>query len=272
MTAAAARAAHLVVDGSPTIFADPLAETLLGKQADEFIDYHRNHGDHPILRGARQQVVLRSRFTEDRLTARIADGVTQYVILGAGLDSYGYRSVAGVRVFEVDHPATQQWKRGLLADAGIAIPDTVTLVPIDFEADSLADRLTASGFDPARPAVVSWLGVVGYLTTEAISTTLGVVGGFAPGTGIVVDYTLPQGIRDADGDMYVEQVSRVAAHRGEPWLTFLSPDDMTALLTEHGFGSIEHFGQRDMPHWTGRSDGLRPNALSMLVRATVVQR
>jgi methyltransferase (TIGR00027 family) len=269
MTAAAARAAHLIVDGSPTIFADTLAETLLGKQADEFIDYHRNHGDHPILRGARQQAVIRSRFTEDRLTARIAEGVTQYVLLGAGLDSFAYRSTSGVRVFEVDHPATQAWKRRTLADAGITLPDQLTMVPVDFETDSLADRLADSGFDPASPAVVSWLGVIGYLTIDAIDHTLDVVGGFAPGTDIMIDYILPHGMRDANGDLYVEQVSRVAAQRGEPWLTFLSPDDMTVLLAKHGFGSIEHFMQRDFPYWTGRSDGLSPNALSVMVRATV---
>jgi methyltransferase (TIGR00027 family) len=252
------------VDGSPTIFADPLAETLLGERADEFIDYHRKHGDHPILRGARQQVVIRSRFTEDRLAGRIAEGVTQYVILGAGLDSFAYRET-GVHVFEVDHPATQRWKRRVLAESGIAVPETLTMVPVDFEADSLADQLTGSGFDPGRPAVMSWLGVIGYLTTEAIGRTLDVIGGFAAGTDIVIDYMLPSGMRDADGDLYAEQVSRVAAERGEPWLTFLSPDDMTGLLARHGFDSVEHFAQRDFPYWAGRCDGLRPNALSMLV-------
>ena len=269
MTAAAARAAHLIVDGSPTIFADPLAATLLGERADEFIDYHRRSGDHPILRGARQQVVVRSRCTEDRLAARMADGVTQYVVLGAGLDSFAYRSTAGIDVYEVDHPATQQWKRGRLAAANIDIPATAHLVSVNFERDALATALTDHGFDPSRPAVVSWLGVVGYLSIDAITETLGVIGGFAAGTDIVIDYTLPKGLRDADGDTYVEQVGQVAAQHGEPWRTFLSPDDMSTLLAKAGFDAVEHFAQRDFPYWTGRSDALRPNALSMIACATV---
>ena len=101
MTAAAARAAHLIVDSPPPIFADTLAATILGDRADEFIDYHRNHGDHPVLAGARAQVVCRSRFTEDVLARRAGQGVDQYVILGAGLDSYAYRANSAVRVFEV---------------------------------------------------------------------------------------------------------------------------------------------------------------------------
>jgi methyltransferase (TIGR00027 family) len=267
MTAAAARAAHLLVDGPPPIFADTLAATMLGDRADEFIDYHREHGDHPILAGARAQAVCRSRFTEDVLAERVSQGVDQYVILGAGLDSYAYRSNGAVRVFEVDHPATQAWKRGLLASAGIA--ESATLVPVDFETDSLAETLVAHGFGMSRPAVVSWLGVTLYLTDAAIGSTLRVVGGFAPGTDIVVDYMLPAGLRDAAGDTYVQMVAPMAAQRGEPWLTFLAPDQMSSLLREHGFGPAEHVGQRDVTDWTGRADALRPNVLSMLASARV---
>jgi methyltransferase (TIGR00027 family) len=267
MTAAAARAAHLIVDGPPPIFADTLAATMLGDRADEFIGYHRKHGDHPVLAGARAQAVCRSRFTEDVLARRVEQGVDQYVILGAGLDSYAYRADARVRVFEVDHPATQAWKRTLLAAAGIA--PAATMVPVDFESADLAAALAAHGFDAARPSVVSWLGVTMYLTEAAISGTLGVVGGFAPGTDIVVDHMLPAGLRDAAGDAYVEMVTPVAAQRGEPWLTFLAPDGLAALLGKHGFGPAEHVGQRDMVDWTGRSDALHPNALSMLAHAQV---
>src|SRR5215472_15941963 len=116
MTAAAARAAHLVVDEPPFIFADTCAAAVLGQRAEELVGYHLNHGSHPILAAARSQVVCRSRHTEDRLAAAVATGVSQYVILGAGLDTFGYRSqlAADVRVFEVDHPATQGWKRSAL--------------------------------------------------------------------------------------------------------------------------------------------------------------
>jgi methyltransferase (TIGR00027 family) len=167
----------------------------------------------------------------------------------------------------VDHPATQAWKRGLLATAGIAA--AATMVPVDFETTDLAQALATHGFDPARPSVVSWLGVTMYLTEAAISGTLGVVGGFAPGTDIVVDYMLPAGLRDAAGDAYVEMVAPVAARRGEPWLTFLGPEQMSALLGKHGFGPAEHVGQRDVVDWD-RADALRPNTLSMLAHAATV--
>jgi methyltransferase (TIGR00027 family) len=165
LTAAAARTAHLIVDGEPHIFADTLAAGILGEQAEELLRYHRVSGDH-ILRGARTQVVVRSRYTEDRLAEAMKNGMAQYVLLGAGLDSFGYRTESAVRVFEVDHPATQEWKKAHLEKAGIAVPGTVSFVAADFEADSLGDRLTAAGFDPARPAFVSWLGVVMYLRGE----------------------------------------------------------------------------------------------------------
>src|SRR4051812_24610261 len=117
MTAAAARAAHLIVDGEPVVFADTLAYRLLGEQAEELVAYHRLHGDHLVLAGARAAVTTRSRFTEERLARAAAAGMRQYVVLGAGLDSFAYRSDLYVRVFEVDHPATQEWKRERLRDA-----------------------------------------------------------------------------------------------------------------------------------------------------------
>lgn len=273
LTAAAARAAHLIVDDDPRIFVDAMASTLLGDRADELIGFHRAHGTHIVLAGARAQVTCRSRYTEDRLADSVRNGVTQYVILGAGLDSFAYRSeLAGqVRVFEVDHPMTQDWKRGRLAAARIAVPGTVTFVPLDFETGSLAGRLIQAGFDPSRPALVCWLGVTMYLTLDAIGETLATIGGFAPGTEIIADYMLPAGMRDAAGDTYVELVAPVAAKRGEPWLSFLTPGQMSALLEQHGFAAAEHVGQRDAVGATAwrRSDSLRPSDLSLLARATV---
>jgi methyltransferase (TIGR00027 family) len=221
-------------------------------------------------------VVCRSRFTEDHLAALVGDGVSQYVILGAGLDSFAYRTARTTdgpdRIFEVDHPGTQDWKREHLAAAGIGEPDRVSYVPMDFERDSLAGRLGQAGFDPARPALVSWLGVTMYLTGAAISQTLAGIGGFAPGTQLITDYMLPPGLRDEAGATYAGLVAPAAAERGEPWLTFLAPGGMTALLEGHGFGAVEHVRQRDsIPAalWD-RTDSLRPAALSVLARATVL--
>jgi methyltransferase (TIGR00027 family) len=270
-TAAAARAAHLIVDAPPYIFADTLAQRLLGNLADELIDYHRNHGAHLVLVGARTQVACRSRFAEARVAAGVARGVDQYVILGAGLDTFGYRSELArqLRVFEVDHPATQDWKRGSLATAEIPVPDSVHFVPMDFESDSLPQRLAEAGYDRTRPAVVSWLGVTMYLTRPAIAETLAVLGGFAPGTELVMDYMLPAELRDETGQTYVDLVAPMSAERGEPWLTFLTPADLSTMLTDAGFGEVTHADQADAIEsqlWN-RTDPLRPAELSMLVSA-----
>lgn len=280
MTAAAARAAHLIVDGEPVIFADTLAGSLLGEQASELLSYHRRHGSHLVLASARGQATCRSRYTEDSLAAAVERGIAQYVLLGAGLDSFAYRSplAAQVTTFEVDHPATQAWKREQLDAAGITAVGPVTFVPFDFErqeaeagAGSLARSLAASGFDPTRPALVSWLGVTVYLTTEAIESALAAVGGLTAGTELVTDYMLPAGLRDGTGESYVEQVAPVAASRGEPWLTFLAPADLAAMLTRLGFCVVRDLGQRDIggPDLWQRNDALAPVELSRLVHAVV---
>lgn len=268
---AAARAAHLIVDRDPPIFTDPLAERLLGDRAEEMIGYHRRYGDHPVLAGARAQAVVRSRYVEDRLARLVDHGLTQYVILGAGLDTLAYRCPArNLRVFEVDHPATQQWKHHLLTAAGVSIPATVGFVPVDFETDSPADRLAAAGFDPARPALVGWLGTTMYLTHNAIDRTLAVLGGFAPGTELVFDYLLPDHLRDETARSYATAVARMAAESGEPWLTCPTPEEATACLAGHGFAPTRHLRQRDAigtDLWR-RSDSLAPADLQMLAHTS----
>ena len=273
MTAAAARAAHLLVDSEPRIFADSLAALLLGDEAETFLRYHREHGDHPLLAGTRAQATCRSRFTEDQLALAAARGTAQYVILGAGLDSFACRSeLAGrLRVFEVDHPATQQRKRALLAAAGLAEPPTLTWVPVDFETGELIAALTAAGLDPAAPAFVSWLGVTMYLTAEAIGATLASLSRLAPGSELVTDYMLTADLRDADGVAYADLVMPDSERRGEPWLSFFTPEQMTGLLTRHGFTGVRDVRQRDAVSaalWE-RTDLLRPIELSRLCHATV---
>ena len=269
LTAAAARAAHLIVDGEPVIFADTLAEAMLGERAEEFISYHRAHGTHPVLVGARTQVTCRSRYAEDSLARGIGRGIGQYVLLGAGLDTFAYRSPLArrVRVFEVDHPVTQEYKHRFGGAAGSG----VTFVPVDFARDSLADGLGRGGFDAARPAFVSWLGVTMYLDASAIEATVSVLGGFAPGSEVVVDYMLPAGLRDAAGQAYADLVGQVAAEQGEPWLSVFAPEAMAALLARHGFGAARDVGQRDMipaEAWN-RSDALHPAELSHIAHAAI---
>jgi len=289
LTAAAARAAHLIVDESPFIFSDTCAAALLGERAHELLGYHRQHGTHPILAAARAQVICRSRYAEDRLAAAAARGVRQYVVLGAGLDTFAYRSALDLRTFEVDHPATQNWKRAAVAAAGLGMSSEVVFVPADLAAGSagtgslgtgslgtgslgtgsLASALRAADFDFSEPAVISWLGVLMYLDRSSIGQTLAVLANCAPGTELIADYMLPAGLRDEAGDEYVEQVGSAAAQRGEPWLSFLAPAEMTVLLTEHGFGAITHVRQRDaVPAelWQ-RTDALRPTELSIIACA-----
>ncbi|MFC5144666.1 class I SAM-dependent methyltransferase [Streptomyces aureoversilis] len=279
LMSAAARAAHLLVDETPSIFVDTLAQTFLGERAEELLGYHRSYGGHPVLSGARTTAVTRSRYTEDRLAELAGRGVDQYVILGAGLDSFAYRSelADGVRVFEVDKPTIQHWKRALLVETGTTVPPSAFFVPVDFEkesARSLTHHLVRAGFDLGRPALVSWLGVTMYLTSEAIRQTLAVISGFAPGTELIVEHLLPAGLRDEAGQSYAELVMAAAAEQGEPWQTFLSIEQMDALLLEHRLQPIEYARQRetiDPAEWE-RTDTLRPFELSVLARASVPTR
>ena len=273
LAAAAARAAHLVVDQEPLIFRDPVAADLIGEPGAEMVGYHRRSGDHIVLAGTRAQVTVRSRYTETRLGTLAGDGLAQYVLLGAGLDTFAYRSpLAGrLRTFEVDRPVTQRWKRDLLAAAGIAPPDGLAFVGVDLEAEPLADRLAGAGFDLGRPALVSWLGVSMYLTADAVAATLAAVGGLAAGTELVMEYALPPELRDERGQAYASFALPVAAERGEPWLSCFTPEQLSKLLEASGLTVAEQVRQRDAvpPALWDRSDVLRPADLCRLARATV---
>jgi methyltransferase (TIGR00027 family) len=282
LTAAAARAAHLIVDEEPAIFADPLAAVLLGHRAEELIGYHTLHGTHPVLAGARAQVTCRSRYAEQAVARARDRGVRQYVILGAGLDSFGYRdSLDGhdrrndsLRVFEVDHPASQDYKRAALAAAGVPVPDSVTFVPADLAADSLGECLAAAGFDAAAPAVIGWLGVTMYLTADAVGATMAAIAAFAPGSELIADYMLPEGSRDEAGALYGTLVAQASAERGEPWLCCLTPAEMAGIAARAGFREVRAVSQRDaIPArlWQ-RTDALKPARLAMLCHAAVPSR
>ena len=270
LSCAAARAAHLIVDDQPVIFADPLAERLLGTDGAEILDYHRKFATVPVLAGARTEVVCRSRFTEDRLAA---SGLTQYVILGAGLDTYAYRTAGAERsvVFEVDRPQSQQAKRAALRAAAIDLSSNLTFVPIDFENDHLIDTLAEFGFDATRATFVSWLGVTMYLTREAMTATVAAIGSLPPGTQVVADYMLAPHLRDDAGRAYAAAVGEATAAGGEPWVACYEPQELTDLLTGHGFSTVTHVRQADAldpGEWT-RTDALRPMEVSALLHATV---
>ncbi|MEV4322613.1 SAM-dependent methyltransferase [Microbispora rosea] len=273
--AAAARAAHLIVDGEPVVFRDPFAYALLGECAEHYVRAHRETAGHPVLAGLRAAVVTRSRYTEDRLAAAVRRGVRQYVILGAGLDTYACRSAASsrgapVEVFEVDHPGTQHWKREAIARAGLPAPPCLTYVPADMEAGECpVDRLVAHGFDLARPAFASWLGVTVYLTREAVARTLAGLGRLAPGSEIVMDHLLPEALRGPRARAYAETLMPLVAESGEPWLTFLSPREAADLLEEHGFEVVEQAPECDAAGAVlrDRADALAGSGISVITHA-----
>lgn len=264
LRAAAARAAHLLVDDRPYILDDPFAAGMLGDRADELIGHHQRLRTHPVLAAARAQTTARTRFTEDRLAA---SGLDQYVLLGAGLDTFAHRSPAAgaIRVFEVDHPGTQEYKRS------VAPEGPVTYVPVDFATDDLLERLVAAGFDPARASVVGWLGVSVYLDLPDIERLLAAVGRFATGTELVAEHMLPAADRDAAGEAYAAAVEQRAAEIGDSWRTLLSSAELSTMLRRNGFGTVRAVGQRDwIDHsmWN-RSDPLSPVCASALAHAVV---
>jgi methyltransferase (TIGR00027 family) len=250
--AATHRAAHQVLERG-FIFHDPLALTILGQDAETVA---RDAQAHPERRGMRAFIAARAHLAETALAAGVERrDVTQLVVLGAGLDTFAYRNPlqGRLRVFEIDHPATQAWKRRRLTEAEIAVPDGVVYAPVDFEREALLDALAAAGFDPARRTFFMWLGVVPYLTVEAIRTTLAAIGGLPGGAEVVFDYAdPPAALSDEARAAHQTRAERVAAI-GEPWLTYFEPPVLHALLTGLGFTEIEDLGPPGLAarYWPG---------------------
>jgi methyltransferase (TIGR00027 family) len=238
--AAAYRAIHQTLEGG-VIFRDPFAATILDDETRGRLD---ETAANPSLRPWRLFIAARSRFSEDTLSASVARGVRQIVVLGAGLDTFSLRNPhtgLGVRVFEVDYPATQGWKRERLKQAGLTIPASLTFAPVDFERQSLAEGLAAAGFEADRPAFFQWLGVVPYLTSDAISSTLDFIAG-VPDSEVVFDYAEPLANYPAERRENVMAVAARAASLGEPWLSLFDPIELSELLRQKGFAIIEDLG------------------------------
>lgn len=231
------RAAHQIVDGLPRILDDPVAPLLLGDSGRRAIDERRSELLRPGALALRAHVLLRSRFAEDRLRVAVDRGVDQYVILGAGLDTFAYRQpawAAGIRIFEVDQPASQRVKRERVTRAGIAVPANLTYLDIDFEAVDLLTGLGGGGVDPSRPVFVSWLGVSMYLTRDAVTAVFASVAAFPVGSELVFTFAQPRPAGPSLADR--------AAAVGEPWLSYFEPGELRALLTSAGFGVVEFLG------------------------------
>jgi len=242
--AAAYRAIHQTLEGG-AIFSDPFATKVLDDETRARLD---ETAADPSLRPWRLFIAARSRFSEDTLAACVARGVRQIVVLGAGLDTFSLRNPhasQGVRVFEVDYPATQGWKRERLKQAGLAIPASLTFAPVDFERQSLADGLKAAGFHADRPAFFQWLGVVPYLSRDAVSLTLDFIAG-VPESEVVFDYAEPFENYPAERRENVMAVAARAASLGEPWLSLFDPLALSQMLRNKGFGVVEDLGLAEL--------------------------
>ena len=272
--AARMRAAHLLLDDDPKIFQDPLALSLSGAESAAALHAtyeamqaaiaRRSTPEYAqaFARYARANMTMRQRYTEEALGQALERGVAQYVILGAGLDSFAYRRRdlgAVVRVFEVDHPATQQWKRARLRELHIALPSNLTFVPLDFEQHTLADGLHAGGRRPELSTFVSWLGVTHYLTEEAVFTTLRYVASLAPGSEIVFQYFLPEALFDDENRRLLALWKARRASVGEPVLSQFEPTTLATRMRECGFTQVWDVGPEvlDARYFAGRTDGLR---------------
>jgi methyltransferase (TIGR00027 family) len=236
--AAGHRAAHQVLERG-LVFADPLALPILGPDAEGAIALAR---ERPERRGLRLFIAMRSRFAEDSARRAIEKGVRQILVLGAGLDTFAYRleRTPDMRVFELDHPATQAEKRRRLVEAQIAEPAHVSYVAHDFESGSMTAALKAAGLDPDRGAFVLWLGVTPYLTEGAVFATLGELASWPGGTEVVFDYANPAEAVDEPNarNFHREMAERVAAS-GEPFRCYFDSADLHARVRELGFSDIE---------------------------------
>ncbi|MFE6664833.1 class I SAM-dependent methyltransferase [Streptomyces sp. NPDC057697] len=265
------RAMHVQADPPPHVFED---ETGL-RLADPGDDWRlRPDMDPLVTSGFRASVVARARFIEDLVTEQADRGVGQYVVLGAGLDTFAQRRpdlAARLRIFEVDRPGPQAWKRRRLIELGYGIPDRLRLVPVDFESgESWTEQLAAVGFDPGRPAVVVSTGVTMYLTREATEATLRKVASLAPGSTLAMTFLLPPELLDDADRPALQESEKGARASGTPFVSFYTPQDMLALAREAGIADVRHVPGALLAerYFAGRTDGLRPSSGEDLLVAT----
>jgi methyltransferase (TIGR00027 family) len=267
------RALHVEVDAPPHVLDDTIGLALAAPDAG-----WRNRGDmHPQgTRLFRASIVARARFIENLVEEQAKQGVDQYVILGAGLDTFAQRRPemgAKLRIFEIDQPETQAWKRARLVELGYSIPDWLRLVPVDFEeGESWRAKLKDAGFADSKPAVVVSTGVSMYLTKDANAASLREIAGLAPGSTLAMSFILPFEMADPDVRPGLEMSAKGAAANGTPFISYFMPDEILAMAKDAGFRKVSHVSADDLAkrYFSGRSDKLRPpkNAEELLV-ATV---
>lgn len=263
------RALHLEIDPPPHVFKDEVGLKLAAPDDD-----WRSRPDmSPFTRPFRAAIVARARFIEDLVAEQVVRGIDQYVILGAGLDTFAQRRpelASRLRVFEIDQPGQQAWKRQRLVDLGFGVPPFLRLVPVDFEAgDAWWQRLETSGFDRGRPAVVACTGVSMYLTKDAIKAMLRQVAVLAPGSTLAMSFIFPIELTDSEVRPGIERAVEGARANGTPFVSFFTPPEILALAREAGFREVQHVSAATLTqrYFTSRTDGLRPpnNSEELLV-------
>ena len=256
--AAVGRALHRT-DPAPRVLDDQFAIALAGEKAPSVMDRLRREMPADLLLAFSRWTAVRTRFAEDQIAEALETGVTQVVILGAGLDSFAHRHPdlpEHIRTYEVDHPSSQEWKRERIERLGRADPSNLTYVPVDFEVKSWREGLGEAGFAFNAPAIFTWIGVSMYLTLGAIKTTLNGVADCAPETTIVFTYDLPRKSLDARGLALTNGVRKVASEMGEPFISLFDPKDAEDLARECGLGHPVHFGPEEAirQYFEGRPD------------------
>jgi methyltransferase (TIGR00027 family) len=262
MLVAMQRAAHQLLE-QPLVLDDPLALQILGEAEANRLRADLANYRAPMAHGLRSSVVVRSRLAEDEWANANAKGVRQYVVLGAGLDTSAYRQTGRQgRIFEVDLPATQAWKRARLAETGIAVPESLQFVPVDFESVSLAEGLAAAGFDASQPAYFSWLGVTMYLEEAAVVETLRFIAGCAKGSAVLFEYVVPMAGLSPMMRIAMEQMAAQLAERGEPWKSYFEPDALADKVAALGFSQSRTWTPQELNerYLKDRSDGLHIGA------------
>jgi methyltransferase (TIGR00027 family) len=265
------RAMHVQVDREPHVLADEIGLQLV---APDDGWRARPDMDPGGTRGFRASIVARARFIEDLVTEQAADGVSQYVILGAGLDTFAQRRpelASRMRVFEVDRPGPQAWKRQRLIELGFGVPDWLRLVPVDFEASgSWWQQLAAAGFDPGQPAVVASTGVSMYLTKDATAATLGQLAALVRGSTLAMTFLLPPELLDDTDRSGLQTSEKGARASGTPFVSFYFPQEMLALTRQAGFTEARHVSGTSLAerYFADRTDGLRPSTGEDFVVAT----
>lgn len=252
------RAAHQLWD-SPRVFEDPVALNIIDPEEAAALSSSRRPDSAPD-RYLRAFLVARSRYAEDQLAEAVQRGAKQYVILGAGLDTFAHRnSFADLAVFEVDHPNTQAWKRQRLETGGIRPPASLTFVPVDFEKETLAQGLGASAFKTHEPAFFSWLGVTPYLAPETVLGTLQWLISICSSNGVVFDYAVPRSLLGPLGRIAFDDLANRVAAAGEPFRGFFEPDKLNTELKRMGYSQIEDLGVEEINarYFKDRADGLR---------------